>query len=163
MMDAYSGPAPPLITAVTLAVFEDSGWYQPDYTKADGLIQGRDWGFKQGCSFAKEKCLTAGVSTGSPPHFFTDTNWMMCTLERKALGCVEVVAFDAKLPAQYQYFSSPYQGNYNDIWDYCPGIMGYSNGACNVIANAPALPKRGQGYGPDSLCIDSTLLWINYT
>jgi hypothetical protein len=162
-MVPYTLNDPPFITAVTLAVFEDSGWYQPDYTKADGLIQGRDWGFKQGCSFAKEKCLTSGVSTGSPPHFFSNTNWRRCTLDRKALGYSQVTAYYPKLPAQYRYFSSSYQGGPSDMYDYCPAAYSYSDGPCNVVANAPTLASGGEGYGPNSLCIDSTLLWSGYS
>jgi hypothetical protein len=162
MMVPYTLNDPPFITAVTLAVFEDSGWYQPDYTKADGLIQGRDWGFKQGCSFAKEKCLTSGVSTGSPPHFFANASWRRCTLNRKAMGCSRIREYDTKLPAQYRYFSSPYLGGPSDAYDYCPTAESFADGPCNVIAYAPALAANGEGYGPDSLCIDSTLLWSDY-
>ncbi|XP_066282949.1 ciliated left-right organizer metallopeptidase-like isoform X1 [Branchiostoma lanceolatum] len=44
------------IDAVTLAVFEDSGWYQVDYSTAGSLV----WGQDQGCTFGTEAtCVTS--------------------------------------------------------------------------------------------------------
>ena len=36
-----------LISKITLALFEDSGWYMPDYSQADPMW----WGKNRGCSF----------------------------------------------------------------------------------------------------------------
>jgi Leishmanolysin len=59
------------VSPMTLALFEDSGWYSADYSQAGRYAQGLVWGYKQGCSFATEKCLddVTHVSVGSPPHF----------------------------------------------------------------------------------------------
>jgi leishmanolysin-like peptidase len=162
-MNPYIGSASQYITAALLAVFEDSGWYQIDYTKADGMIQGRDWGFKQGCSFAKDKCLTSGISTGSPAHFFSSTHGRRCTLSRSALGYSQISTYSVDLPTQYQYFSSPTNGGGSNMYDYCPVAIAYSDGACSVTANAPAMKAWGEIYGATSLCIDSTLLWTRYS
>ncbi|CAH1261305.1 RP11-244E17.1 [Branchiostoma lanceolatum] len=44
------------IDAVTLAMFEDSGWYQVDYSTAGSLV----WGQDQGCTFGTEAtCVTS--------------------------------------------------------------------------------------------------------
>jgi hypothetical protein len=42
----------PVFSRLTLALFEDSGWYLPDYSIADPL----GWGRNQGCSFATQGC-----------------------------------------------------------------------------------------------------------
>lgn len=47
-----------LITNVTLALLEDSGWYKPDYTSAEPMW----WGKNRGCDFTiYDKC-----SMGNP-------------------------------------------------------------------------------------------------
>jgi hypothetical protein len=55
-------PVPPDLVATGLcaALFEDSGWYQANYTRAQRL----PWGYKTGCAFAQERCsLATWVST----------------------------------------------------------------------------------------------------
>ncbi len=42
----------PVISRITLALLEDSGWYLPDYSYASKL----SWGFHQGCHFASSNC-----------------------------------------------------------------------------------------------------------
>jgi hypothetical protein len=162
-MNPYIGLFAQMISAPLLAVFEDSGWYHIDYSKADGALQGRDWGFKQGCSFAKEQCLTSGVSTGSPAHFFSTTHGLRCTLDRLALGASQVATYGGDLPTQYQYFIDPTQGGPSNMYDYCPIATAYSDGACATAANAPVTKTWGESYGAGSICIDSTLLWTGYS
>ncbi|KAJ1468828.1 hypothetical protein T484DRAFT_1595465, partial [Baffinella frigidus] len=41
---------------LTLAAMQDSGWYSVNYTMAQKLIWGNEWG----CDFASAKCLTSG-------------------------------------------------------------------------------------------------------
>jgi leishmanolysin-like peptidase len=59
------------VSPMTLALFEDSGWYSADYSQAGRYAQGLVWGYKQGCAFATEKCLddVTHASVGTPPHF----------------------------------------------------------------------------------------------
>ena len=47
---------------------------------------GTVYGYKQGCAFAEQKCLSASqVSTGTPAHFCTDVSHAVaCTLDRYA-------------------------------------------------------------------------------
>ncbi|PIO54180.1 hypothetical protein TELCIR_24462, partial [Teladorsagia circumcincta] len=42
----------PVYSRMTLALLEDSGWYKPNYEKAEEL----HWGRKLGCDFAKKSC-----------------------------------------------------------------------------------------------------------
>lgn len=41
-----------IFSRLTLAVMEDTGWYVPNYERADPL----HWGQNQGCEFAKKSC-----------------------------------------------------------------------------------------------------------
>jgi leishmanolysin-like peptidase len=76
----------PRISPMTLALFEDSGWYTPDYNMASRYSYGRDWGYKQGCAFTTDKCLNnvTHESLGTPDHFCNDgtTEAPFCTLDR---------------------------------------------------------------------------------
>ncbi|VDO73947.1 unnamed protein product [Haemonchus placei] len=42
------------LSRVTLALFEDSGWYKVNYDKAEDM----EWGKNLGCAFATKSCLT---------------------------------------------------------------------------------------------------------
>ena len=60
------------LTPMTLALFEDSGWYRANYSMATLVQPNVSWGFQQGCDFALNKCVApkaAPVSTGTPAHF----------------------------------------------------------------------------------------------
>jgi len=130
------------ITPMTLAAFEDSGWYRPVYTAADWLRPGSDWGFAQGCNFTANKCLTGTVSVGAPAHFGattagTGTFNAMCTTDRRALAFVGISDWTGALPSQYQYFPGfPQRGGSLDVFDYCPAVSAYSNALCNLPTNA---------------------------
>ena len=66
---------------VTLAYFEDTGWYKADYAYA----QTAHWGYKAGCAFATGSCISGGVSA-SPSHFCTAPQKDMCIVGRNARG-----------------------------------------------------------------------------
>jgi hypothetical protein len=67
----------------------NSGWYTPDYSKATKLRKGANWGYKQGCAFATQKCISGTFTgQGAPSHFCTvdaDTNPQICNFDR--WGC----------------------------------------------------------------------------
>ncbi len=46
---------PPRYSAISLALFEDSGWYQANYSRAGKL----DWGHQMGCPFPQVLPRTA--------------------------------------------------------------------------------------------------------
>jgi hypothetical protein len=86
------------ISPMTLAVFEDSGWYQVDYSKA-GLVndapfvnidttktgylpfvEGVDSGFKKGCGYARDdKCIDSNQQP-------TDERWCTDVPKRQSDG-----------------------------------------------------------------------------
>ena len=50
------------ISPMTLALLEDSGWYEIDYSVATAQVASGLFGYKAGCEFATGKCITAGRS-----------------------------------------------------------------------------------------------------
>ena len=43
----------PLVSRITLALMEDTGWYKADYNQAEDL----EWGKGLGCDFVDKSCL----------------------------------------------------------------------------------------------------------
>jgi leishmanolysin-like peptidase len=134
------------VSAITLGVHEDSGWYTANYAAADGFVLG-DWGYAQGCDFSQSRLSASNV--GSPPHYVMtgSTAGDSCTQDYSAKGTASVSTYASALPTQYQYFGSPAVGAINAITDYAPAIAAYSNGACATAANGPGDVALGQTYG----------------
>merc|ERR1719409_2475353 len=65
-MAAFTTPNPKLLP-MTLALFEDSGWYKANYSMANRLQVGVDWGFQQGCAFALDYCVAPKANPVSTP------------------------------------------------------------------------------------------------
>jgi hypothetical protein len=166
------------VSAVTLAVFEDSSWYKANYSMADFFQPNRDFGYGQGCNFATQKCLQPATSSvvgampvgqGTPPHYVAATTDVsagtgVCTTDHLAIGYTQLGYYTSALPSQYEYFGSqPTLGGTNpSTFDYCPAITAYSNGDCRIEANTFSQASyHGAAWGPSSLCIASTLTWTN--
>ena len=155
-MAAFSFPGAK-ISAITLAAFEDSGWYTAAYANGDKWVQGRDWGYRQGCAFALEKCSAANA--GSPPHFYfgsPDSLGSLCSLDRSTPAYTETTAYPTPLPPQYQYFSSPRQGGASASHDYCPAVTGLASPSWQCSSTTPTA-AYGEVAGEGSKCHISTL------
>eukprot|EP00027_Filamoeba_sp_ATCC50430_P002094 CAMPEP_0168546158 /NCGR_PEP_ID=MMETSP0413-20121227/3350_1 /TAXON_ID=136452 /ORGANISM="Filamoeba nolandi, Strain NC-AS-23-1" /LENGTH=620 /DNA_ID=CAMNT_0008576319 /DNA_START=152 /DNA_END=2011 /DNA_ORIENTATION=+ len=100
----------PVFSAITLAYFHDSGWYQANFSMAQTL----PWGLNQGCSFAEDKCDNWNKD------YFCTKFVTGCTQDRLSKGFCNVVSYENSLPAQYQYFDNSKQGGVDEIADYCP-------------------------------------------
>jgi leishmanolysin-like peptidase len=167
--EALSGvisPTTNILSHLTLALFEDSGWYRANYT------QGRmnPWGLNAGCDFVNEPCVIAG-SDGTPTlppygegYFCTSASARGCSpsLTHK-LACSVIDYFYVQpqtLPEErFQYFSDePTMGGPRQA-DYCP-LFGSTFGgleveqlACTDTKNADSLNIYSEVYGSDSQCI----------
>ena len=143
------------ISAITLAVFEDSGWYTAAYKNGDAWVAGKDWGYRQGCAFARDKC--SSTNTGSPAHFYfgsPDISGSLCSVDRSAAAYTKTTAYPSPLPLHYQYFSSPSKGGSDSKHDYCPAVIGYSS-PCQSKASPST--TYGEVAGAGSKCHVSTL------
>eukprot|EP00927_Polykrikos_kofoidii_P043587 TRINITY_DN37664_c0_g2_i1.p1 TRINITY_DN37664_c0_g2~~TRINITY_DN37664_c0_g2_i1.p1 ORF type:complete len:809 (-),score=112.47 TRINITY_DN37664_c0_g2_i1:120-2546(-) len=109
----------PVVSEVTLAVFEDSGWYLPNYSFAAPLRQGHDWGFGQGCDFVNGKCVVNGVSR-FPDIFCTDKKSSSCSADLlSAMGC-SLLEVGSAVPPAVAYFGSDRRTGRTAPADYCP-------------------------------------------
>lgn len=66
--NALSGvisPTTNILTPMTLALFEDSGWYKANYTQA----KISPWGLGAGCDFATGPCIITGENGAEVPDY----------------------------------------------------------------------------------------------
>ena len=143
-----------VFSALTLAALEDSGWFTANYSQTGPLL----WGRGKGCAFVDEPCVS---SAGVPQDgFCTSSGNAGCTPDLRARGHCDVRMYSADLPSQFQWWSSqPRRGGAQTAADYCPHMIAYSNGLCELTANAPDMSSnyRGEVYGPTSSCFETTL------
>ncbi|OQR94138.1 leishmanolysin-like peptidase, metalloprotease family M08, partial [Thraustotheca clavata] len=149
-----------IFTALTLAYFEDTGWYQPNYSMAE---QG-SYGLNKGCEFTAEKCIVNNTALDNEV-FCTSSN-EQCSLNLLSRSYCTRANLSASLPLIYQYYSTPNDGGSNAFPDYCPMVTGYLNGDCAFTVNLLNLPSTtisplGEMYGSQSKCVMTTLRQTN--
>ena len=103
-----------VISDITFALFEDSGWYQMNYYTG-GLFR---FGKNQGCNFTSTTCLVNGKSQF--PQEYCDSNCeILCTNGRVSKGSCQITTFESKtLLTAYRYFGN-LNGGYQ-LADFCP-------------------------------------------
>ena len=116
--------APSYISPMTFAFFEDSGWYQMDYSMTSSLVKGATWGYKQGCAFAREKCVNDETGEVQRPPFFTNAfcaiSDYQCSPDRRGdASCIRGMS-PIVLP-QYQYKNGI--GGSHRFFDFCPVLV----------------------------------------
>ncbi|EQC37936.1 hypothetical protein SDRG_04953 [Saprolegnia diclina VS20] len=149
----YNGNA---FTALTLAFFEDSGWYQPNYAMATPLYTGMN----QGCSYTTAPCLAKGVAVDN--DLFCASMTEACAPALLARSNCARANYSSALPSIYRYFPTITDGGTNMYADYCPLNAGYTSGDCSFTSNLlklpwSTIPALGEVYGTGSRCALTTL------
>ncbi|KAF3320455.1 Leishmanolysin-like peptidase [Carex littledalei] len=90
-----------VVSKMTLALLEDSGWYQANYSMAEGL----EWGRNQGTEFVTSPC-----SLWRGAYRCNSTQLSGCTYNREAEGYCPIVSYSGDLPKWAQYFPQPNKG-----------------------------------------------------
>ena len=120
----------PALSSLTLALFEDSGWYRPDYAAAEPLA----WGRGAGCAFVESACIDKASGAVLPEGsslFCTTAAEAGCTSDRKRRGaCARLQYASAITPASQRYFDDAAAGG-PAFFDYCPVFAGSSGGAAS--------------------------------
>ncbi|KAF0718884.1 Aste57867_1414 [Aphanomyces stellatus] len=138
----------PVYSMFTLAAFEDSGWYQVNYTRAQTLRYGRGGG----CALATGRC------TDFPGSLCYDSQSRDCTPDYTSKGVCNLAAFSTPLPPAFQYFNSPFIGGRDAFANYCPRFVPLAGMDCRGIGSTPA--ARGsllETIGLTSLCFRGAL------
>lgn len=104
------------ISDITLALFEDSGWYQIKYYTG-GLFK---FGKNKGCDFVTKKCIQNGVAI-SNDEFCTTPYQSLCVSNKLTRGICYITDSSDPSDDNYKYFSKATTGGLF-MSDYCPVI-----------------------------------------
>ncbi|KAI3759066.1 hypothetical protein L6452_06639 [Arctium lappa] len=139
-----------VVSKMTLALLEDSGWYQANYSMADRL----DWGRNQGTEF-----VTAPCNLWKGAYHCNTTQFSGCTYNREAEGYCPIVNYSGDLPQWARYFPQANKGGQSSLADYCTYFVAYSDGSC-IDTNSARVPDRmlGEVRGSSSRCMASSLV-----
>lgn len=162
MAAVYTGSTQ-YVTALTLALLEDSGWYVPNY----GVAQNSPFGLGVGCDFAEEECLQNGlVPEWATVTFCNDAQHIGCSADRRLIAHCDLSKWNGNLPSGYQYFSDPSLGGGLTQSDFCPAfttIYHFEVGGEPVpldctdsSINSLWIKEKDEVFGASSRCIEST-------
>ncbi|GET86491.1 GP63, leishmanolysin [Leishmania tarentolae] len=153
-----AAPGAGYYTALTMAIFQDLGFYQVDFSKAEVM----PWGKDAGCAFLSEKCMENGV-TKWPAMFCNDTgNTVRCRTNRLSFGRCTIMHSAAPLPPYWQYFTDKHMRGSSAYMDYCPVVLPFSNGACAQTAlNQSSAVIAFNVFSDAARCIDGAFSFQN--
>ena len=147
------------ISDITLALFEDSGWYQVNYGLTGGLFR---FGKNEGCSFVDEKCIIA-EQTLHPKEYCIESKANRCMTSHTAKGYCFLLTGIENIPEQYQYFTDKTKGGFG-FADFCPIIFPFTDftkeyfgSNCQIGNKGIYPPGLGEVIGNNSICIESSL------
>lgn len=145
-MVGSSSPGKRYFSAITAALFADSGWYAVSERRVEPL----PWGYKAGCSFLTESC-----EEWPEPFLCRNGGSTQCSYDRRGEAYCEISRYgEGSLPKNQQYGIG---NGFSPLLDYCPVYRTYSNGDCTDESGyASYLPSGGQQRGPHSRCFMST-------
>ncbi|XP_076455819.1 leishmanolysin-like peptidase [Babylonia areolata] len=177
-----------VISRITLAMMEDTGWYEADYSMA----QDYEWGKGLGCEFVTKSCyhwISTRLARNESIYPYCrrvkrGELWTDCTHNRHAVALCNLVEYAGPLPEQYQYFSEhqlqgvkPGQENrYGGsvmLANYCPYLQEFSwtsqrrtirGSSCLMKENSLKIDGNffGEYYGEHSRCFKHDGQWLLY-
>jgi len=155
------------ITEITLAFFEDSGWYKPDYAKANLFY----WGKGKGCDFIFGNCVKTSRTSEDLLHIMVRTyhkkefcqylNQPACSMHNQFRGFCGAKVFEKELPKAQQNFDSPRVGGYDSFVNRCPIVVenkfsqAFYGGNCKVGAKEDL--REFEQICPECACFLSSL------
>ena len=146
--EAMTGSVLPgsVLSRLSLALLEDSGWYIPHYDLAQPLT----WGAGAGCDFASKSCMELLEQQDSHYCSIQHRN-LSCTSDLTAAGVCNLVEFGQDLPEIYQNIKTGARlGGLDTLADYCPYVE--ANTRCEDPVNTHQQSYDLQTYGAQSKC-----------
>ena len=125
-----------VISNITLALFEDSGWYLPNYTMSSLFLFGKN----VSCGFfnASAKCVNeqhkGNISTHYPKEFCTMLNYPQCSIGSVFRGNCRGRRY-SHLERHEQYFINESIAGADVMMDKCPIVIedeAYYGGSCRI-------------------------------
>jgi len=95
------------ISAVSLALFEDTGWYKANYTASPGVYNPSPFGYGAGCQFLTEECIVNGgeiptYGQGTFCNEMTTTTSIKCDVTHRRGAKCDLVDYNTN-PANQIY------------------------------------------------------------
>ena len=169
--EALSGvisPTTNILSPLTLALMEDSGWYMANYSFA----QVSPWGHGAGCDFVYNKCIDSSSGEALVPdfgrgYFCNKANSRGCSTAHTHKMACTVIDYSLYFPPnpppnQFQYFpNDPTLGGPRQA-DFCPLYGSTYSGLsaeqldCRIDANKDILNIFGEYYGEQSKCFETS-------
>ena len=134
------------ISAVTLALFEDTGWYKANYSGSDGVLHPSSYGYGAGCEFLNQPCIVNGEIPNYGSDTFcneeTEVSSIKCDVTHKRGAKCDLVDYNAydddplypysNVPdppsGEYQHFTNSKAGSFLRFdGDYCPTYVAPSS------------------------------------
>ena len=144
-----------VISDISLALFEDSGWYEVNYYTG-GLFR---FGKGQGCSFLNSKCINSNNESNFKWDFCDISGIETCSSNNLNKGKCYIVPHN-NLDNHYYYFNNSNLAGWEPA-DYCPVGWGNSYFSDNCIYGIDDnnYPKSlGFSISENSICIQSSLI-----
>lgn len=109
-----------LISPLTLALFEDSSWYNSNYTLGSNFV----WGKNQGCDFLNPEIKCASpkndiVATPFRNSFCSSPDQPTCSVGHVFRGNCKTKS-ENKVSIYEQYFKDPTLVGFDKLVDFCP-------------------------------------------
>jgi len=142
------------ISDITLALFEDSGFYKVNYYSG-GLFK---FGKNEGCGFFSQKCIENEAA--SFDEFCAEESQALCSSSRTIKTSCYLTTYSSVLPSEYQYFSNSRKGGYPHA-NYCPvpyetrGSTDYFPKHCQFGSDSS---NYGEALGSNSFCFMSSIV-----
>lgn len=150
-----------VLSGLTLALLEDTGWYRTQHEQAE-LLQ---WGKGSGCTLFLERCLRQmgqypAVLVGSIPGYFCESKTDQCTWDFQGFGrcLLPKKATNSSLTA------SELDSLNSFLAETCPVVKEYSNSDCTVeLLDGVNRDYLGEAYGIESRCFRNAPLANNWS
>ena len=120
------------ISEISLAFFEDSGWYKTNkYT--GGLFK---FGLNSGCDIFDKKCINLNKKSNFPDFYCDIAGKPSCMVGKHSKGKCSINSYKNIIDERFTYFDNRYVGGFVTA-DYCPVISGnksdkyYYSGHCS--------------------------------
>ena len=150
------------ISDITLAYFEDTGFYKVNYYTG-GLFR---FGKNQGCHFLEENCVYHnGQKTLFPNEFCTEPKSFFCGSSHISRGDCFIIDYDEKIENKFRHYQKDNLGGF-EAADYCPVSYSYNykefendyyfHYNCKYGHNS--FNSIGEIIGDNSLCFETSLV-----
>ena len=155
------------ISDITLAYFEDTGYYKVNYYTG-GLFR---FGKNAGCNFLESDCVTnSGQTTLFPNEFCTEPEAFFCGSSHISRGECYIVKYNTIIESKFRHYNNRYTGGFSPA-DYCPVSYNYYDEDLQEYYYNPHNCNFGYNYryddigeiiGKNSVCFESSLFPAKY-